>query len=54
MYAEIAGAAATHDAYHIVDPAPDHRQLARAMTGALARAGREPADVDVVFADARR
>jgi minimal PKS chain-length factor (CLF/KS beta) len=52
IYAEIAGAAATHDAYHPADPAPDHSQYARAIREALRRAGRQPAEVDVVFADA--
>ncbi len=51
-YAEILGYAATHDAYHQVEPAPDGRQLARAMSTAIGRAGLTPDDIDVVFADA--
>jgi 3-oxoacyl-(acyl-carrier-protein) synthase len=51
IYAELLGHAATHDAYHHTAPAPDGVQLARAITTALASAGREPDDVDVVFAD---
>ncbi|MFD3455139.1 beta-ketoacyl synthase N-terminal-like domain-containing protein [Streptomyces sp. NPDC058691] len=50
-YAELLGHAATHDAYHHTLPAPDGAQLARAITTALEQAGREPSDVDVVFAD---
>jgi len=52
VYAEILGQASTHDAHHHSDPAPDGVQLARAITGALTRAGVTPDDVDVVFADA--
>ncbi len=52
VYAEIAGASSTHDAHHPSDPPPDHRQLARAMREAIGRAGLQPSDVDVVFADA--
>ncbi|MFF3436887.1 beta-ketoacyl synthase N-terminal-like domain-containing protein [Streptosporangium sp. NPDC002721] len=51
VYAEIAGTASTHDAHHVADPAPDHRQYARAMREAIARAGLGPDDVGVVFAD---
>ena len=51
VFGEIAGYAATHDAHHHEDPAPDSRQLARAMRRALADAGLTPDDVDVVFAD---
>lgn len=52
VYAEVLGHAATHDAYHPYDPAPDGRQLARAMSEAIGRSGLTPEDVDVVFADA--
>jgi 3-oxoacyl-(acyl-carrier-protein) synthase len=51
IYAEIAGAASTHDAWHPEDPAPDCRQLARAMREAISRAGCSADDIDVVFAD---
>jgi minimal PKS chain-length factor (CLF/KS beta) len=51
VYAEIVGTASTHDAHHPTDPPPDHRQLARAMREALARAGCSPDEVGVVFAD---
>jgi minimal PKS chain-length factor (CLF/KS beta) len=50
-YAEVAGHAATQDAYHHTLPAPDGRQLARAMSLALRDAGVEPDQVDAVFAD---
>lgn len=52
IYAEVAGYGATNDAYHYGKPAPDGRQLARAMQLALANAGIAPDDVDVIFADA--
>lgn len=51
VYAVVAGAAATHDAHHPDDPAPDSGQLVRAIRLALARAAVAPSDVDVVFAD---
>ncbi|AEH08034.1 MULTISPECIES: beta-ketoacyl synthase N-terminal-like domain-containing protein [Protofrankia] len=51
VYAEIAGYAATHDAYHHRDPTPDPRWYAEAMRRALADARLTPADVDVIFAD---
>ncbi|HEX2314450.1 MAG TPA: beta-ketoacyl synthase N-terminal-like domain-containing protein, partial [Thermomonospora sp.] len=50
-YAEIAGTSATHDAHRPPGPPRDHRQLARAIREAITRAGRTPADIDVVFAD---
>jgi len=52
IYGEIAGYAATNDAYHWAEPAPDGRHYARAMTLALMDAGIGPEDVDVIFADA--
>jgi minimal PKS chain-length factor (CLF/KS beta) len=51
IYGEIAGYAATHDAYHPEDPAPDSRQLVRAMRGALADAKVRPEEVGLVIAD---
>jgi minimal PKS chain-length factor (CLF/KS beta) len=51
IYGEIAGYAATHDGYHYAKPAPDARQLARAMTLALKDARVAPEEVDVIFAD---
>ncbi|MBB1253380.1 ketosynthase chain-length factor [Streptomyces sp. OF3] len=50
-YAELAGTAATHDAGDPVEVSGDCTQYARAMRLAIDRAGLEPADVDVVFAD---
>lgn len=52
VYAEIAGYGATQDAHHWGRPAPDGRQLARAITVALADADVAPEEVDAVFADA--
>jgi minimal PKS chain-length factor (CLF/KS beta) len=52
VYAEVLGHAATHDAHHHQEPAPDGRQLARAMSEAIRRSGLTPEDIDVVFADA--
>jgi minimal PKS chain-length factor (CLF/KS beta) len=51
IYAEIAGYGATNDAHHWGRPAPDGRQLARAITVALSDAGVSPGEVDAVFAD---
>jgi 3-oxoacyl-(acyl-carrier-protein) synthase len=52
IYAELVGYGATNDSYDWRRPAPDGRQLARAMTVALKDAGVEPSDVDAIFADA--
>ncbi len=52
VYAEIAGYGATNDAHHWGEPAPDGRQLARAISIALENAGASAEDVDAVFADA--
>lgn len=52
VYGVVAGYGATHDAHHWREPAPDGRQLARAMRTALQDAGVHPDEVDVVFADA--
>ena len=51
IYAEVAGYAATHDAYHHSDPAPDAGHYARAMERAIADAGLTPDDIDAVVAD---
>lgn len=51
MYGEIAGYAATHDAYGYEHPAPDGVQYGRAMLQALAQAGVTPGEVDLVVAD---
>ncbi|WP_037641255.1 beta-ketoacyl synthase N-terminal-like domain-containing protein [Streptomyces bicolor] len=50
-YAEVLGTASTHDAHHPTEPAPDHRQLARAIREAIERSGLTPERIDVVFAD---
>ncbi|GAA1873663.1 ketosynthase chain-length factor [Asanoa iriomotensis] len=52
IYGEIAGYAATHDAHHHEQPAPDCAQLVRAMRKALADAGATPDEVGFVMADA--
>jgi minimal PKS chain-length factor (CLF/KS beta) len=52
VYADIAGYGATNDAYHWGKPAPDGRQLARAISLAVADAGVAAEDIDAVFADA--
>lgn len=52
IYAEILGHAATHDAHHHTDVAPDGAQYARAMKNAMANAGVTSDEVDLVFADA--
>lgn len=51
VYAEIIGHGATQDGYHHARPAPDGRQLARAMRLALEDAGTAPEEIDAVFAD---
>ena len=51
-YAEVAGYAATSDAYHMVQPRPDGRQAARAARLALADAGVKAAELDYVNAHA--
>lgn len=50
-YAQVVATASTHDARLPSDPVDDPRQLARAVTDALTRAGLAPRDVDVVLAD---
>jgi minimal PKS chain-length factor (CLF/KS beta) len=52
IYAELVGYGATNDSYDWRRPAPDGRQLARAMTVALDNAGVGPSEVDAIFADA--
>jgi minimal PKS chain-length factor (CLF/KS beta) len=52
VYAEIAGYGGTQDAYHWAKPAPDGKQLARAMTVAMKDAGVSSEEIDAVFADA--
>jgi minimal PKS chain-length factor (CLF/KS beta) len=52
IYGEILGHAATQDAFHPSRPAPDGRQLARAIRLALDDAGVEADDVGAIFADA--
>ena len=50
IYAEIAGAGFTADAYHVTDMAPGGEGGARAMRIALDRAGLNPEDVDYINA----
>src|SRR4051812_1594326 len=51
-YAEILGFAATSDAHHMVQPRPDGREAARAVTLALEDAAVTPGEVDWVSAHA--
>lgn len=48
IYGEIAGYGTTNDAFHMAAPRPDGVQAARAMRIALATAGADPADVDLI------
>jgi 3-oxoacyl-[acyl-carrier-protein] synthase II len=50
IYAEMAGAGYTADAYHITAPAPGGEGAARAMLLALRDAGLEPKDIDYINA----
>ncbi len=50
IYAEIAGAGMTCDAYHMTAPLPDGRGAAQAMQLALKDAGLQPTDVDYINA----
>jgi len=50
IYAEVAGYAATSDAFHITAPAESGEGAARAMQIALAKAGLRPEDVDYINA----
>jgi 3-oxoacyl-[acyl-carrier-protein] synthase II len=50
IYAELAGYAATDDAYHITAPLEDGSGSADAMLGAIADAGLQPADIQYVNA----
>jgi 3-oxoacyl-[acyl-carrier-protein] synthase II len=50
VYCELAGYAATCDAYHITQPDPDGKGLSMAMRRALDSAGSAPADVDYINA----
>jgi minimal PKS chain-length factor (CLF/KS beta) len=52
IYGEVIGYGATNDAHHWRDPEPTGYQHSRAIRLALADAGIEPGDIDVVFADA--
>jgi 3-oxoacyl-[acyl-carrier-protein] synthase II len=50
IYCELASYAATADAYHITEPAPEGAGLARAMERALQKGGISAADVDYINA----
>ncbi len=50
IYCELAGYAATCDAYHITQPDPDGKGLSMAMKRALASAGAAPEDIDYINA----
>jgi 3-oxoacyl-[acyl-carrier-protein] synthase II len=50
IYGEVAGYAATGDAYHLTGQPPDHEGLQRSMRRAIADAGLTPADVQYVNA----
>ena len=50
ILAEVAGYAASGDAYHITSPDPQGEAAARAILGAITDAGLTPADVDYVNA----
>ena len=50
IYAEIVGYAATADAHHITEPAPQGAGLARALRRALKKADLAPEDVDYINA----
>jgi 3-oxoacyl-[acyl-carrier-protein] synthase II len=48
--AELSGYAATSDAFHITEPAPDGSGAAKAMQLAIQRAGLEPTEIDYINA----
>ena len=51
VYANIIGYTSTTDAVNRIDPAPDAKQLARAIRSALDDAGLSPKDIDYICAD---
>lgn len=50
IYCELAGYAATCDAFHITQPDPEGKGLSLAMTRALAAAGAKPEEIDYINA----
>ena len=52
IYAEVAGYGATSDGFHETRPIPDGASAARAITGALKKAGVSADEVDAIFAHA--
>ena len=50
IYCELVGYAATADAYHVTEPAPQGAGLARAMRRAIEKAGLAPEEVDYINA----
>jgi len=50
IYCEVAGYAASCDAFHITQPDPEGRGLLLAMSGAIKKAGLAPSDIDYINA----
>ena len=50
IYCELAGYAASCDAYHITSPDPEGKGLSLAMRGAVKNAGLQPEDIDYINA----
>ncbi len=52
IYCEIAGYGCTADAYHMTQPHPEGREVARAMSAAMTQAKIDPSEVDYINAHA--
>ena len=48
IYAEVVGAGATSDAYHMTAPDPEGKGAIRVMKAALDDAGLQPTDIDFI------